>query len=217
MNEEQTPLETSLVALRERIGNNLKLEPLAIISEVHQYGLVNRGLEVLAGHVILGDRYYELCRFVRENQLPPKPTRKLLMQVGFHKVRVSEILRIANVPDDMWKPYAARSMSFLKVLEIARLDGASADEHIAKFIEVEAEVTQASPAGVGYEGAGEPGEGSDKPEVSEDDKKKNKASAGAKAILAAAEYFNWKEQVFRNGSEWEVVVRKCKKPKQPKA
>jgi len=215
MNEEHSNLDVAITDLRQKIGANFKLVPVGIVSEVNQFGLVNRALEVLASHIELGSKYFELCSFIRQNQLPPKPTRQLLAQCGFNKVRISEILRVSNVPDDMWQPYRARAMSFAKVLELARLPGVATDEQLKGFIDVST-VTEAEPQAETGETSesGEEGEGaaeSSKPEKTEDEKRKEKASRAAIVLLGSAEFFNWKEEVFRNGSEWEVVVRKVKK------
>jgi len=218
MNEEHTKLDVAVSDLRQQIGANFKMVPVGIVTEVNQYGLVNRALEVLTSHIELGSKYFELCSFIRKNGIPPKPTRELLGQCGFNKVRISEILRVSNVPDEMWEPYRARAMSFAKVLELARLPGVANDDQLKGFIDVSKETPEKEPAegGEGGEG-GEPGEGSDKPEKSEDDKKKEKASKAAIVLLNVAELFNWKEEVYRNGSEWEVVVRKVKKQPTKKA
>jgi len=212
MNEEHTKLDVAVSDLRQQIGANFKMVPVGIVTEVNQYGLVNRALEILASHIELGSKYFELCSFIRKNGIPPKPTRELLAQCGFNKVRISEILRVSNVPDEMWEPYRARAMSFAKVLELARLPGVSSDDQLKGFIDVrhntpEKELSQDSQDNE----ASEAPEGTDKPEKSEDDKKKEKASKAAIVLLNVAEVFNWKQEVYRNGSEWEVVVRKVKK------
>jgi len=219
MNEEHTKLDLAVSDLRLQIGTNIKLVPNGIVSELDQHGLINRALEILGTHIELGQKYFELCSFIRQNRIPPKPTRQLLGQCGFNKVRISEILRVSNVPDEMWQPYKARAMSFLKVLELARLPGVPTDDQLKGFIDVTSVKTEEKQAATtATEGSDEkepPKEGSK--EKSDEEIYKERATKAAVVLLKTGEYFNWKEEVYRNGSEWEVVVRKVKKQPTKKA
>lgn len=191
----------------------MKLEVLGPVKGLmveQQRKLVQLGTDVITTTIEVGNKYLALAKYIRTEKLPPKQVREVLSHLGFHKVRISEINAVANVPDDMWKEIEARTLSFRKALDVSRgvvreLLGEGEPEdtsgHEAKDKELEDTSGQ------------HPAEAA----VTPDEKKKLGAARAGKYLLNAAEYFNWKEKKFANGSGWVVIVRReTKTPKKGK-
>lgn len=81
---------------------------------------VKLGWEVLQGHVELGLKYLRLCEHIRKNQIGPAQVTEALKALGFHKVRISEVNKLATCSDELWSKYACRELSMKKVLQIER-------------------------------------------------------------------------------------------------
>lgn len=81
---------------------------------------VTKAYDVALGHVELGRKYLILCQDIRDHKIGPAQVALMLSGMGFHKVRISEINKIATVPDELWNKFAARELGMKKVLQIAR-------------------------------------------------------------------------------------------------
>lgn len=99
-------------------------------------GFVQRAHEVFTGHVELGKKYITLCSWIREHKIGPAQVSAMLAGLGFHKVRISEVNKIATVSDELWSKFSARELGMKKVLQIARgstaLDALDLDEEEKK-------------------------------------------------------------------------------------
>lgn len=74
-----------------------------------------QGAEALEG------LYLRLCDFIRFHQLQPDEAREALARAGMRKERVSEVLRVAAAPEDVYRDYEARLIGFRVALERSRL------------------------------------------------------------------------------------------------
>jgi len=175
------------------------------------------GREIIRATVLAGEKYLDLCKYIRQQNLDPKIVRHQLTELGFHKVRISEINKVSQAPDEIWNEFEAKTLGFKKVLELAR----------GPVIECIASVTQEPETSVRSQLAemdatadgakkleantGE-GEGQEK---SPEDKKadaKEKALRAAKALAKCAEEMGWRSKSFKLPSGHIVSVVKGKKP-----
>lgn len=76
--------------------------------------------EVKKAHTELGKKYRRLCEVIREHQLGPRQVRGCLLSLGFHKVRVAEIITVACCADELWNDFKTEALGFRKALEYAR-------------------------------------------------------------------------------------------------
>jgi len=76
--------------------------------------------EIVRDTVGLAEKYVTLVQHIREHQLKGEEVRPGLLEAGFNKVRVSEILRIANAPGEVFDRYAAREIGLKSALQLTR-------------------------------------------------------------------------------------------------
>lgn len=84
----------------------------------HSEGIKKLGTEVLNQVVKTGRATYELCKYIRENQVAPTIVSKELQELGFDKSWASKVNSVALVADELWNEYAARTLDFKKVLQL---------------------------------------------------------------------------------------------------
>jgi len=89
----------------------------AQITEIQELG---KGIIVAMGE--LGEKYLRLILFIRANQVSPKLVSRELTNLGFKRSRVSEINRIAQCGDKLFKQYEAKLIGFNKILDLARTE-----------------------------------------------------------------------------------------------
>jgi len=159
--------------------------------------------------------YLELCKFVRREQVPDDMVRDRMIEAGFHKVRVSEILKVCSAPADIFSAYAERTLGFRRVLALARF---SADGKVA-------DVTVAGRAVAQQMGGGssnvievvEKFESDSKAASAfvEESKAKGTVSAKSRCDRAAAFIFKYstKGRVWDSGDGWRLVLEKSGKGK----
>ena len=82
--------------------------------------LRNRGKAVIDSLLDAGNKYYLLCLWIRENQISTKMVSLTLRTTGFARSRISEINRVANLPNNDWEPFAAQAIGFRRALELSR-------------------------------------------------------------------------------------------------
>lgn len=78
----------------------------------------------------LGDKYFEICRSLRqkykvvnntdERTLTRKEVSLLLQSLGYRKQRITEINKVVEVSEEIWKTYEQRKLSFRGTLQLAR-------------------------------------------------------------------------------------------------
>lgn len=151
-----------------------------------------RGIRDIAQDIVkltarAGEKYYELCVYIREQKAQDKLVRCVLDSMGFHKAKVSEIIRVASVPEEMWNEFAARTIGFNSVLRLVR--GTNVGESVDEASE------------------GGEGESSEAASTTEKDPLVSLRVA-AKRVLSFAEKCNIRRKVFNSGNGYELVIRK---------
>jgi len=64
--------------------------------------------------------YYDLVTYIRENKVGPKVVSYQMGEMGFNKVRISEVNRVAGAPDALYNQFAARALGFRNILRLVR-------------------------------------------------------------------------------------------------
>jgi hypothetical protein len=166
--------------------------------------------EMLTIRAQFGEKYLELCKWVRTKALGPAVVREVLAAKGFAKSRISEINRISQCPDEMWKEFEARRIGRETVLLLER----GADQS--------PEVLPPDMEGAGEdkgdgEVSGGEGEGQgEKTQAEKDEAKKNGMKRAAHQILKCAEFFNLKKRSWTLQNGWVLELRKESKAEMDK-
>lgn len=87
---------------------------------VHASKIREIGAQIISQTVKVGEKYLELCEYIRKNSIGPKIVSEQLSALGFHRVRISEINKVANSADEVWEQYRARAIGFKGVLQLTR-------------------------------------------------------------------------------------------------
>src|ERR1700753_1549572 len=87
------------------IENNSLLTPEQKKVELKSVATHTNALNRIADKIIVATAqvattYMEFCVYIRNNNVPPKLVSFILSERGFAKSRISEVNRVANVPDD---------------------------------------------------------------------------------------------------------------------
>jgi len=154
--------------------------------------------------------YLSLCLNIRANKIGPAIVTRILKELGFHKVRISEINKVANAPDDVFSHYQARAIGFNKALEFARVEADGVKETPAALMLKNSGVSPMSADEVGEAIAGDDGKpGEEKKPAS----KSEKIARCVKVIFTNAT----KPKVWKSGTGWQLVLSKCKVEPEPEA
>jgi hypothetical protein len=174
--------------------------------------------EIVSAYLQTGEKWYDLCVYIRKEQIAPKVIRSELKAVGFHKVQISKLISVAHAPDDIWNKYEARTLGFKKVLALSRgaveelkqIDRRSVDESaelLAEHMEDEAK----KEAVAREEGKGTDGK-KDKAVLRQQyDAAKQTLIRKAQVALAAG--VRIKSETFDLGGRVSVTVRVLKAPR----
>jgi len=170
------------------------------------------GNEIVRLTVGVGEKYLELCRYIRSEKLAPALVSKELKETGMNKVRISEINRVAQCGDELWNEFEARAIGFKKVLEIER---GSVQKLIAETSGESAEAIENEFKESGLAGGGD----SAQPKTDEEKIAARLASIGkcAKSILLGASFLakaGQKRQAIEFsqtlGEGWTLILSKDK-------
>jgi len=82
-------------------------------------------------------RYYQVLHALRAAKLQKKENTALLLGLGFHKSRVSQLCAMASVSDDVWAKYSAKTIGFRAALELE--NGGGDDTPEVEVVDPEAE------------------------------------------------------------------------------
>jgi len=149
--------------------------------------------------------YLSLCLNIRKNAIAPAVVSRILKELGFNRVRISEINRVANAPDDVFTNYQARAIGFNKAIEFARVTDAGIQETPAAKLLSEGGVSPMSRDEINEA-------------ISEDDgkpKDEAKKPTAAKRLDKLAKLFfkiAKKPGVWKSGDGWQLVLSKAKLP-----
>lgn len=155
-----------------------------------------RVIEDIAGKIILktgevGILYRSLVQYVRQQQVAPRFLTWKLLGMGFHKARVSEVVRVAMSPDDIYNDFMASSIGFKKALLLARIgaDGKPEGTPVLKLLLNDQQLNRHDAT----EAMGDEGNGGG------DDDKKKPVQTAVRMAKAADIIF----RLAKNGCKWE--------------
>jgi len=80
------------------------------------------GRDIVTATGQLAQKYYALIMAIRQFKIPPKLVSYELQQIGFRRQRITEVNRIANAADKVFKSYEAKLIGFDKALDMARAE-----------------------------------------------------------------------------------------------
>lgn len=183
----------------------------------HSKELKKLGLKIIEGTVAVGRMYLDLCLYIRKNMVAPKLVSFELSELGFKRDIVSKINKVANASDETFNKFAAQTIGFNKVLELARgeVPGSLAREMGEKVVDIQAEVKKlADEEG----GTGRPTSGTTAtPE--EQKAKDNEAleKAAAQVLSRAAKLQLRRTKVINGGNGYLLTISRDKnfKPAKP--
>jgi len=184
-------------------ANEPKKDQVQIIHEKDLTRLTVLGEELKAAVLATGEKYLNLCKHIREKQIPPVIVRENLLKLGFAKTRVSEINRVAQCGDEVWNEFEARSLSFRKVLQLER----------GEIENLGGEPAQVGPSGSVVSDGASVSEGGDEGEVSLEDRKQqaqDRMLRSAKSILHAAADLELRAKKWTIGNGYELRLVKDK-------
>lgn len=173
----------------------------------------NLAQEIVDDTLKVGQKWFNLCKYIRGHKIDPKQTTKWLLDLGFHKSKASEVNRVAQSSDEVFSQYEARLIGWRGVLQLSRgniaelkqADAVTSDAELAEALnEVEAELELAEK------------EASAETELSDEEKAEAKKSAArsnfikmGNKILALAEKYTFKNRKWKNGA-YVLELRKAK-------
>lgn len=152
--------------------------------------------------------YLDLCLYIRENKVAPKLVSATLGAQGFHRVRISEINRVANAPDKYFHCFAAKALGFKRVLQLVRGDGENASATPAakavlgltdgaSALKAEGEIDETETGGAG------------KPAAKAAQSPKEKAEHGA-SVIFKARADGCKVKEWNSGDGWILRLVRAK-------
>lgn len=80
------------------------------------------GREIIQAAAATAGKYLELCLYIRRHSVAQKLVAFELARLGFKRSRISEVNRISQAPDKVFKMYEAKLIGFDKALNMARCE-----------------------------------------------------------------------------------------------
>lgn len=80
------------------------------------------GTEMVKALGVAGEKYRDLCMYIRDNKVDKKIVARELGKLGIKRSRVSMINRIAFSSDKVWKEYEAKLIGFHEAVDLARME-----------------------------------------------------------------------------------------------
>jgi len=107
--------------------------------QIHKLGEI-----VLNKIVESGIATYNLCKYIRDNQVAPTLVSAQLKELGFSKGWASQVNSVALAGDDVWNEFAAKTMTFKDVLQLKQglVPKAIADATGADVTDVKAQIEE---------------------------------------------------------------------------
>lgn len=156
--------------------------------------VLDKGKAILHKIGETAELYYDLVMGIRQQKIAPKLVSDSLSKLGFNRVRVSEINRVANASDKLFKDYEARLLGFNKVLDLARSEKKGEPKLLtdaASLLHKEGVLTEED-----LEEAVRPDESS-AASVGAGGRKRNALKEGAKKLIALAAKAGREKYVYR--------------------
>jgi len=111
-------------------GDEAPAQPVAVLPKngitlperdrQHEVPFKQLATDVIVATAQVGEKYLGLATYIRRTELAPTSVTVWLTDLGFAKSRISEIHRVANVPDELWNAYQVKALGWKKVLDAAR-------------------------------------------------------------------------------------------------
>lgn len=70
----------------------------------------------------VGEKYRDLCKYIRDNKVDKKVVARELGKLGMKRARISMVNRIAFASDKVWKEYEAKLIGFHEAIDLARME-----------------------------------------------------------------------------------------------
>lgn len=176
----------------------------------HSAHLQKLGHEILVQVAKTGEKYLDLCKYIRENMVAPKLVSHELSQLGFHRNVISKINKVANASNDVWNEYAARLIGFNKVVEIGAASKVLAESTGGDVVDIAAQVEE-------LEGAEEKTEAENPalvPPTADETKakhEKNLISGASRALSAAAALQLKRQKTIEGGNGYVLIIKRSNK------
>jgi hypothetical protein len=94
----------------------------AVIQTKNEIEFKKLAQEIIADTVKIGEKWLSLCIFIREHQIEKKDATQWLLDLGFHKSKASEVIKVASTPPELFSKFQARLLGWRGVLSAARGD-----------------------------------------------------------------------------------------------
>jgi len=174
----------------------------------HAAELKKLGSEIIESIAIAGEKYLNICKFIRNNQVAPKLVSFELSALGMHRNVISKINKVANLPDEQWNQFAARTIGFNKVIELKSPGAAAAlaestgqtETSVKAQLEEMEQVEQENPEFI-----------EKTPEQKREAAEKLMAQGAAKVLSAAASLELKREKKINGGNGYILTISKDKK------
>jgi len=116
----------------------------AALEILHGEQIDKLGEIVLLRIVESGVATYNLCKFIRDNQVAPTLVSAHLRALGFSKGWASQVNSVALAGDDVWDEFAAKTMTFKDVLQLKEglVPKAIADATGADVTDIKAQIEE---------------------------------------------------------------------------
>jgi len=88
-------------------------------TKAHFIAVADYGQQIGKAYLAVGEKYLELCLYIRKNEVVPTLVRTAL-EPFFPKQRITEILTVSNSSNELWSEFEARRLAFRRVLELSR-------------------------------------------------------------------------------------------------
>jgi len=156
--------------------------------------------KIIIGTVEISGLYFGLVELCRKNRKEEAELRTAMIATGLSKPRVSEITRVADLPDDVYSEYAARNIGFKKALEFARVH----DDRVIELFTAKALLEAGGPSVVNEAIA----------DVPEEKQNKSSASAGVRldkamaAVFRLLDGYRGKRKVWTSGTGLVLTLSK---------
>ena len=80
------------------------------------------GLDIIRKTGEVAGAYLSLCLYIRQHEMAPKLVSLTLTKLGLKRSRVSEINKVAQSSEKLFKEYEARRIGFDKALDMSRVE-----------------------------------------------------------------------------------------------
>jgi len=136
--------QKAIAAKTNETGLQTEASASAALALKHSEKLVEYGTIVLNKIVESGVATFNLCRYIRENEVAPTLVSEQLRGLGFSKGWASQVNSVALAGDDVWNEFAAKTMTFKDVLQLKEgiVPKAIADATGADVTDIKAQIEE---------------------------------------------------------------------------